>query len=71
MYEKLEVDGGFRYVGSVFGFNFEIEKEDDDAFETWLTAKLSTYLLSDIETNVLKELLGIKSLEDRVTALES
>jgi len=71
MYSKTETpEGKFRYTGETFGFNFEYVCDTDEEFTTWLASKLGTYLLSDIELTILKNLLGIKELEDRVFALE-
>lgn len=59
------------YKGELLGFQYEIEQVDDAAFRTWLKAKMTKYVLNDSNTNqVLKELLGLDIIKDRLDTLE-
>ena len=67
MTEKiLQPSGNYFYKGTVMGFNYEIELKDDAEFKDWLKAKLDRYVFSSLEKEVIKEILGVKALEEAI-----
>jgi hypothetical protein len=59
-----------KYEGTILGFNYEIELENDQAFEDWLEAKLLRYKFKPLELKILKIILGITELELKISELE-
>ena len=71
MEKTINVETGkTQYWGEIMGFKYSIQKDSDEAFELWLKAKLERYILGELELKMLKEIVGIKGLEDRITTLE-
>ncbi len=56
------------YNGTIFGFNYNIELENDTEFEIWLEAKLRKYLVPDnsIEKRVLEKILGLDIIKTKL-----
>lgn len=61
------------YEGTILGFNYHIEFDTDEEFKVWLKAKLLRYLFdpNNPATDVMKDVLGIKILEEDVATLKS
>lgn len=59
-----------KYTGKIMDFDYEIELEDDEQFEVWLEAKLIRYKFKPIELKILRKLLGVTELENRLVKLE-
>lgn len=70
MEKRVLPSGNTRYTGELLGFNFDIEKADDEEFNQWLKAKLQRYILSSDVLPLLKEILGLELLEARIAELE-
>jgi len=59
------------YSGSFLGFEYNIIKQNDADFSLWLETKLERYIFSEIEKEIIKKLLGLDKLEERIIALEA
>ncbi len=59
-----------QYKGTILGFSYEVELDNDIDFENYLEAKLLRYQFKKSELKILRKILGIKSLDERVKALE-
>lgn len=61
-----------KYEGTILGFNYIIDKENDKEFQIWLKEMLLKFLLNpdDPATVVVKDILGIKELEEKISTLE-
>ncbi len=63
-------NGNILYRGSIFGFNYEKELENDLQFELWLEAKLLRYKFKPMELKIINKILGVTDLENRLKTIE-
>jgi hypothetical protein len=72
MIDKIDNgDGTYHYSGNVFGYKFGKDFANDEEFKTWFKTAIQQKFTGQGFGQMLKELLGITDLEDRVTALEN
>lgn len=68
---KTPEGDNIRFVGQVTGFHYDIVKKNEAEFKLWLKEKLERYIFNAEELEVIKDILGITSLEARVLAVEN
>lgn len=59
-----------KYEGEILGFHYMKEFETKEEFEQWLEAKLIKYRFKNMELKMMRKILGIDDLEQRIKDLE-
>lgn len=62
--------GQTTYFGNIMGFSYCMDFDTEEEFKIWLKGRLKEIYFTEPTGSILKELFGIKSLEERILTLE-